>query len=191
MSEPSAESPPEPKPKPGTIERALGTGDDPFRVRVTPLTPMGRFREVAVLLKIAGPILAPIVTTGGVIIDGEKIPLGAMLFHEASRRKVLGDLITRLPELDPDEVHELAVRLIVDRTEIRMPGVPAWVPIKAPPGAPLEAKAALIDALVPDVWTLIGIVKTALEANFSPTSAVASITGDSSTAETPAKPADT
>lgn len=182
MAEPSTENQ-SPPGRVGTTEKRLGLGDRAVVVRIEPLAPRAAFRVLGLVFKIAGPLLAPVISDGGVSIDGNRYSLKALLLVESARLALIGELVSKLDALDPDQLLELADLLIVNQCAIKLPGLDVWTPIVAPPGAPAAARGALIDALVPDVWTLIGMVKTAIEVNFSPTSAAASIAGSTSAAE--------
>ena len=174
---------------PGVITQSFGTGDDPPMARIEKLRPRAAFRTLAMLFKIAGPLLAPLISDGAVTIDGNRYSLTAVMVSEKARMKVIAEIVTHLDELNPDAILELADRLLVNQCAIKLPGTEGYTPIVAPEGASPEARGALLDALVPDVWMLIGMVRVALKLNYSPTSAVASISGSMSAAKTQPKPA--
>lgn len=154
-----------------TITASLGT----LTATITQAAPRVALVPLQRLLAAFGHSLAGLLTTGAVEVGGARLTLaqvGAVLLArpdspeaEQSRRlvaeQVVGRLADRLGELPPELARDLVDELVVGHTVITLPGGDA-IELRTP---------AMVDAFVPDVWTLLGLLRKALEINALPTSA--------------------
>lgn len=160
------------------ITARLGT----LEVRLHRLAPRPYFRAAALFAKAVGPILAGLVSGAGIraqLPDGTEVAISWSELVEArgeSGFKILGALLGRLGDIDPDVVTQLAEALLVDHV---------WIN-----NAPVT-KPEVLDALLPDGYALIGLVGLAIRHNFLPTFAGAPTPAGSSADETQPSPAGT
>jgi hypothetical protein len=163
---------------PAELTARLGTTE----VTLHRLSGRAYFRAAALLAKVLGPALAGLVSGAGIraeLPDGTEVSISwgeIVSLKGESGFRLLGALLGRLGNIDPDDLLALAEAMLVDH---------AWIN-----GAPIN-RAETLDAVLPDGPALIGLVGLALRHNFLPTSADAPTPEGSSADETQQRPAGT
>jgi hypothetical protein len=134
-------------------------------VEITSLPPRAALRLLGRLARVLGPLLAECFSIGGIRdTRGGVIPWQAIESHPEALDEIMRQAIDHLARLDPDDLGEIAADLLCGACKVG----PVAIPARTRDGA-----EAVIDEVFPDVWTLIGAVRLALDVNFRPTSAAA------------------
>ena len=134
-----------------------------IEVTCTALAPRSALRLLARLAKVIGPLVAECFSIGG-LRDGRGgiVPWAAIETVPDILDEVASQIVEHLAKLDPDDMAELAADLLCGHCRVGRISIPS----RDKAGA-----EDVIDDVVPDVWTLIGACRVALDVNFRPTSA--------------------
>lgn len=134
-------------------------------VEISALPPRAALRLLGRLARVLGPLLAECFTLGGIRdTRGGVIPWALIEQHPDALDEIAKQAIEHLSRLDPSDLTEIAADLLCGVSKV---GV---VPI---PPRSRDGAEAVIDEVFPDVWTLIGALRLALDVNLRPTSAAA------------------
>lgn len=186
------------------ITREIGD----LRVTVRKLRPRQSLVTLAHLARVVGPTLSEIVASGGIRVGDRFISLrqaasAALAPGDASEelaalvRGFFAQMIDTIEAVDPVGLVSMVDHLLAGHTRLaRADGLP-WVtdgndhgPTYMEIADDPELAGKMLDRHVPDVWTLLGIVKAAIEVNYLPSSPgerAAATSGDGSQARAKAK----
>ncbi len=160
-----------------------------LRVTIRKLRPIKSAKGLAYLLRIVGPQAAEVLTRGGLPIGEGKVltlrelAMAALAEGEASDllKEAAGgfmvQVISAIQDSHPDDIEALIQFLLAGQCDLaRADGLP-WISDGEGGGQMViqiaddpELAGKMIDENVPDVWTLLGIMRAAITLNFLPTS---------------------
>lgn len=164
------------------------------RVRVTQALPRKAFRIAFTVLRSLGRSLVQLlVSKDGMVVDigdgPQRIAMKDLWNHAEGRHRLIDTLFSGLEEMDTDRAVELMDLLVVGQTEVWVAGqtsdggeAGAWVSITS---------SALMDEMIPDALTLVGVLRAAAEVTLLPFASATGTPGATSKDETSEKPAAT
>jgi hypothetical protein len=138
-------------------------------VTVRQMPPRAALRLGARLGRVAGPLLAQVVTVGGIRYGDGIIPWSALEDSPEAVDALLGEVSKMLASLSPDDVVSLAEESLIGCSSWQRVGDAAPIDVPQRDGA-----GALLDDLAGDAATLLGATLLALRVHLLPTSGTVS-----------------
>lgn len=173
---------------PTTVQ--VTTGD--FVFTIEKMRPRKALTGMALLLRVLGPALTEVISSGGVRLNGKIVTL-QMCFVMALQgtdgdekrkkadpkaltvvdilRGLLGHLVESFEKVDADGLNDIVDHLLCGHMGVkRANGLPIMLVDGSPDSQPIVNEAQ-IDEWVPDVWSLVKILREAVILNYAPTGA--------------------
>lgn len=142
-----------------SITRPLGD----ITVEIQSLPPRASLRLLGRLARVLGPLVAECFSIGGIRdTRGGVIPWDAIESQPEVLDEIIRQAVDHLSKLDPDDLVEIAAELLCGRCKV------GHVPI---PSRDRMGAEDVLDEVFPDVWSLLGACRLALDLNFRPTTA--------------------